>query len=325
MIIKVPASLEPNARRDIENFIRDIANVTERGAKPFFRRVRKIRQAVKSYHNPFDPVKKTFVKDYKCIDDFRRYMHIDLGHTGDSVGIAMSHVPMFVNREEIDTDTREIEYVQSPVVKIDFWGKIRASKRQEIILSDIREIVYDLSRRGFYFGIISFDRFQSIDSLQILRRYGYTAGHFSVDRTSNYLEIDYDSNELGYKKKSTEGNTNAAHVVLRDLCYDDRLLLPESSNFYDVDYLEEEMKNAQETKTGKVDHPPGGSIDVEQAVAGACTHAVINERMLQLTSEEENSEKYGDKFYRTADDGITSKLLTNDFMGHSPTDPRTIK
>lgn len=326
MIIRVPKSLEPGARRDIENFIRDIANITERGAKPFFRRVRKIKGAFKKYKNPFDPFKKIFPTDYRCLDEFKRYIHIDLGHTGDSVGIAMAHVPYFVDREEIDTNTREVEFVQSPVVKIDFWGKIRASKRQEIILSDIREIIYDLSRRGFYFGLISFDRFQSLDSLQILRRYGYTAGHFSVDRTTSYLEIDYEGDtDIGYKKKSTEGNTNAAHVVLRDLIYDDRILLPDSSKWYDIDYLEEEIRNAQETKTGKVDHPPSGSIDVEQAVAGASTHCVINEKMLKLTPEEEDSSRYEDKFYQTVEEGISKKLLSNDFEGYSPTDPRNIR
>jgi hypothetical protein len=253
-------------------------------------------------------------------------MHIDLAHTGDSVGIAMAHVPYFVDREEVDTNTKEVEFVQSAVVKVDFWGKIRASKRQEIVLADIREIVYDLSRRGFYFGLITFDRFQSLDSLQILRRYGYVAGHFSVDRTTNYLEVNYDTeSELGYVKKSTEGNTNAAHVVLRDLIYDDRLLLPDSKKWYDIDYLEEEIKNAQETKTGKVDHPPSGSIDVEQAVAGSCTHCVINEKMLKLSPVEEDSERYADKFYKTAEDGIKNKLLTSDIDGYSPLDPRNIK
>lgn len=254
-------------------------------------------------------------------------MHIDLGHTGDSVGIAMAHVPYFVDREEIDTQTRETDFVKAPMVKIDFWGKIRASKRQEIILSEIREIVYELSRRGFYFGLITFDRFQSIDSLQILRRYGYTAGHFSVDRTSNYLQLTFDpESEIGYKKVSTEGNTNAAHVTLRDLLYDDRLMLPKLPKHYDIDYLEEEIKNAQETKTGKVDHPPGGSIDVEQAVAGACTHCVVNEKMIDLNSEEEAMEKVQDQFYRTAGERIDNKLLTKDFNeGTLPIDPRSIQ
>ncbi|MFW9949855.1 MAG: hypothetical protein ACFFKA_07005 [Candidatus Thorarchaeota archaeon] len=327
MIIKVPLSLKSRAMQDLDNFIRDIANVTETGTRPFIRRRKKIRMAVKDYLNPFLPLTKDFLPGYQCIDDYRRFMHIDLAHTRDSVGIAMCHVPTFVEREEIDTFTKEIERVLLPVVKVDFWGKLTAMKREEIILSDVREIIYKLSKLGFYFGLITFDRFQSLESIQTLRRYGYIAGHHSVDRTTSALIIDYeDKSEVGYTKQSTEGNNNATHVALRDLLYDDRLEVPNSDDIYDTDWFVYETENAQYTKTGKIDHPPTGSLDVEQAIAGSVFHAINNEKTIMETEEERYKKESEDKFYKTAEEKIDDRLLKNNLEGYSlPIDPRSIE
>lgn len=325
MILKVPASLYPNAKRDIENFIRDIANVTERGSRPFIRRRKKIKHAIKEYLNPFNPIYKTFAPDFKCHDNFLRYVHIDLGLTRDAVGIGCVHVPRFVEREELDSVTKEVRKVLEPLVRVDFWGRIVAPKNEEIILSEVREIIYDLSLRGFYFGLITFDRFQSIESVQTLRRTGYLAGHLSVDRTTSALMLD-PKNEIGYKKVSTEGNFNAAHGALKDLMYDDRLEVPSSLHFYDFDYFLTECQNAQVTKTGKIDHPPGGTLDVEQAVAGACFHAVNNERMAILTEAEEQTVRAQDSYYKDVEAFADHHLLSNrdQNLGRS-IDPRKIE
>lgn len=330
MIIKVPNSLLQFAKQDIENFIRDIANITERGAKPFFRRIKKINEAVKDYPNPFNPINKTFSQDFQCQDKFRRYMHIDLATTKDAVGISMAHVPKFEERELIDTILKIPRKVLVPHVYVDFWGKIRALKRQEIVLYEIRDVIYDLSRRGFYFGLITFDKFQSIDSIQTLRTNGYTVGHLSVDRTTSLLEVCDDSldsrNQFGFRKISTEGNYNAAHGVLKDLIYDNRVDFPNSKNQYDTDYLVSEIKDAQETKTGKVDHPPSGSIDVEQSVAGSAYHCVNNEKMIMYSEDEKELRKTEDTYYSTVEEKIDSKLLNrNNYDQFGSTfDPRDI-
>src|SRR3989339_763136 len=191
MIIRVPKSLQSSAQRNIENFIRDIANISQRGIHPFIRRKRKIKDCKKPYPNLFNPFTKTFDPDFICKDTFRRFMHIDLGQNRDAVGIAMCHVPSFVDREvwlenPNDKDKLKIEKVKLPVVKCDFWGRITVRKGEDIILGEIRELIYELARRHFYFGLISFDRFQSLDSIQILRTYGFRAGHLSIDRTAHW-------------------------------------------------------------------------------------------------------------------------------------------
>lgn len=327
MILRVPNSLYSRARQDIDNFIRDIANVTETGARPFIRRRKKIKQAVKDYRNPFIPNLLDFDSGFRCFDNFRRYMHVDLATTRDSVGIAMCHVPRFVQREEIDSYTKEIQRILLPVIRVDFWGRISALKREEIVLSDIREIVYKLSKLGFYFGLITFDKFQSLESIQTLRRYGYIAGHHSVDRTTSSLILDVGKkSENGYSKISTESNYNSSHVAIRDLLYDDRLEVPNSDHIYDTDWFVYETENAQYTKKGKIDHPPSGSLDVEQAIAGSVFHAVNNEKMMVETEAEISKRESQDAFYSTAEEKIDRKLLTNELLDYKmPVDPRSIE
>jgi hypothetical protein len=166
-----------------------------------------------------------------------------------------------------------------------------------------------------------------LESIQTLRRYGYIAGHHSVDRTTSSLILNTGKKtENGYSKISTEGNYNASHVTLRDLLYDDRLEVPKSDHIYDTDWFVYESENAQYTKKGKIDHPPSGSIDVEQAIAGSTFHAVNNEKMMVETESEMAKRESQDTFYATAEENIDRKLLPNDLLGHTlPINPRDIE
>jgi hypothetical protein len=59
-IIRVPKSLLVSAKRDLPNFIRDIANFTQRGARPFIRRMTAIKNMRSGLENPFNPFKLNF-------------------------------------------------------------------------------------------------------------------------------------------------------------------------------------------------------------------------------------------------------------------------
>jgi hypothetical protein len=334
MIIRVPNDpmLYNSAYRNIENFIRDIACVPRAGIQPFIRRRKKVYSAIKSYRNPFNPYTYSFDPDFKCTDKYQRYMHIDLGVTKDAVGISMAHVPRVVSRHTIEEKSKKSMQVDLPVVRVDFWGRITVAKGEEIVLADIRELIYELSRRGFYFGLITFDRFQSIDSIQTLRSYGYTCGHFSVDRTSSTLELDRKRrggnekpNPLGYNKKSTEGNTMYAMMTLKDLMYDDRLELPATRlDLYDKDWFAEECIQSQEVN-GKIDHPTVGTIDVMHSVAGSTTHAIVNEKIFVTTDTEKELNEVQDKLYTSA---IERESRIDRFLGtpayNQDTDPRNL-
>lgn len=331
MIIRVPNDpmLYQSAYSDTEKFIRDIACWPRTGIQPFIRRRRKVKECIKDYPNPFNPESISFDPDFVCKDNFRRYMHIDLAKNRDAVGISMVHVPYFVEREIIEETKKRRIKTKVPHIKCDFWGRVTVRKGEEIVLADIREAVYELSRRKFYFGLITFDRFQSLDSIQTLRNSGYVSGNFSIDRTTSILELESvyklgeTKNPLGYNKRSTEGNYNYAVSALKDVIYDDRFEVPATATkYYDKDYFFEEAINAQEER-GKVDHPPRGSLDVFQSIAGGVTHAITNERFTFIGESEEEYSKLEDPFYKVASE-IDKILLTSDPLYTRVQDPRDI-
>src|SRR5690606_25525558 len=330
MIIRVPNDpiLYKSARSNPENFIRDIACYPRTGIQPFIRRRKKIKQAEKDYPNPFNPESLTFDPGYECKDNFPRYMHIDLAKNKDAVGISMCHVPRFVERNIIEEKTKRPIKIMAPVIRFDFWGRIKVDKGQEIVLSDIREIIYFLSGVHFWFNLITFDRFQSLDSIQILRAYGYVVGNLSIDRTTSVLEVERKRkgetlNPLGYTKRSTEGQYNYAMVALKDTMYDDRLEVPKlNTKYYEKDYIRVECEQAQEIR-GKIDHPSTGTIDVMQSMAGSTVEAVVNETMLAYNSQEELAEEDVDTFYRS-DEADRYFLQRNENFGSESTDPRLI-
>jgi hypothetical protein len=86
---------------------------------------------------------------------------------------------------------------------------------------------------------ISFDTFQSVDSMQILRQEGFITGPHSVDRTS----LPYD--------------------VTKTAFYDGRVKAPSHEKA-----LSEIVRLERDPQSGLIDHPPNFSKDCADAVAG---------------------------------------------------------
>jgi len=165
--ITVPLELKALFLKDPENFIRDVACISTESTRPFFKRHDKIIEAFeKGFKNPFNDQTLEFDEDFRsCVDDVhRRFMHVDLGLTKDAVGISMCHSPGFEDREEIEFDDKKMigHSVRVPSVKFDFLGRIKSVRGEEILLSRIRELIYEISRRGFYLALITFDGFQCL-------------------------------------------------------------------------------------------------------------------------------------------------------------------
>ena len=102
----------------------------------------------------------------------------------------------------------------------------------------------DLKRRGFQVARVSYDGFQSADSMQLLNAAGVRTKRVSVDR-----------DEIAWR-------------TLRDLIYEARISLPGS------DLLVDELLNLRKLINGKVDHPSLGSKDLADAVAGSVLGAL---------------------------------------------------
>lgn len=174
-------------------------------------------------------------------------IHGDMAISGDKAGVAMCHVKNYEKRDWAIPGGAYLE--QRPIVKVDFAhaftsdGGCKPAPR-EVQIRWYRKLIWTLRSKGFEIAFVSFDNFQSADSLQILESWGIEAEKASTDRTPDLYN------------------------TLRDVMYDGRL------EGYKHDFLTHEIRTLSLLKNGKIDHPPNGSKDIADALAGAVTGAV---------------------------------------------------
>jgi len=108
------------------------------------------------------------------------------------------------------------------------------------------ELILELVGRGFNVAQVSYDGWQSASSIQRLRKRGVNARVVSVDRNLS------------------------AYDTLKEMINLGRLRICDYEPFF------EEARRLRLVRGTKVDHPPGGSKDVTDAVAGAVSEAVRN-------------------------------------------------
>ena len=95
--------------------------------------------------------------------------HVDLGLTGDSAGVAVGWVEGFTKVPRSD-NTFEL----MPQINLDLILEVRPPRGGEIEFEDIRKLFYKLREQGMNLNWISFDSYQSADSIQILRQQGFS-------------------------------------------------------------------------------------------------------------------------------------------------------
>ena len=107
--------------------------------------------------------------------------------------IYYSHSDLGLNRDKAVTT---IGHQESALTVIDLVYIVDPGEEGIVDFSRIRAIFYDAASRGFKFGYVTFDQFASIDTIQELRKKGYSVGIHSVDRTPDsynaWLESHYD-------------------------------------------------------------------------------------------------------------------------------------
>lgn len=188
-----------------------------------------------------------FAPDFRPVLGALYAVHGDMAITGDRAGIAMCHVRSWDRRDWMTPSGPVME--ARPIVKVDFAGAFEADARavpaaREVQIRWYRKLIWELRSRGFQILGVSFDNFQSADSLQILQSWGIEARKASTDRTT----------EL--------------YSTLRDVLYDSRL-----DGYYNATLIGE-LQRLSLLRNGKIDHPPGGSKDIADALAGATAFAV---------------------------------------------------
>lgn len=182
-------------------------------------------------------------------------LHADLAITGDRAGISMCHVKNW-ERREIQQGRAEYKNYQEddrPIVKVDFVACYEADlqaivdgelRPREIQIRWFRNLVRELRRRGFVIGMVTLDRFQSEDTIQTLNSWGIPSERLSVDTSP------------------------VPYTTLREVIYDGRL-----DGYYN-ELLYIELEGLNKMPSGKIDHMPGSSKDLADALCGATIDAI---------------------------------------------------
>jgi len=211
-VIDVPLELRKSFDEDLDQALRDMAGVATFNVSPLIRDRASVHEAVsENMRHPFSRteiicdidddslIEESFIAkrvvrvvgskhvprlNPKC----PRFIHVDIGLTDDALGIAMGHVAGSVKVERIDAEGL-VSTVSNPFIIIDLMLRVRAPNGGEVDLSKVRAFILFLNRI-FSIAKVTYDQFQSSDSIQILKKHHIDAGHQSVDRKEDaYLSL----------------------------------------------------------------------------------------------------------------------------------------
>ena len=239
LVVPVPIEYLKSFERDMVGSLRDIAGVSTLARYPYIFNAEAVSESfgrnlpiINTEEHDFDSdfQLKVFTKRF-VNPEYPRWVHVDLSISGDSTGIACGHVKGFKKTESGE---------MLPLIHIDFILRVNPPRGDEIKFSKVRDFIYKMRELGLPIRWVSFDGFQSTDSLQILRQKGFTAGYISLDTTT-----------LGYE-------------LTKNAFYDGRLSCPPHKQCL-KEFLSLEKIIVNKVK---IDHPPAGSKDCSDAVAG---------------------------------------------------------
>lgn len=241
LIVDVPEEYRTEFQDDMMNALRDIAGVSTLATHPYMLNTEAVSEAFGRNSSVLSTHTCDFMQTKLAIlpKRFRhtsepRFVHIDLGITGDAAGVACGYVRGFRKVKVGDG-----LYETLPVIAYDFTLRIVPPRGDEIQFHKIRDLLYKLRGLGLPIKWVTLDTFQSRDTIQTLRTKGFITGSVSVD------------------------TDNAPYDTLKSAIYQGRALVPEHP------HAQLELVSLERnTKKNKIDHPSNGSKDVADAMAG---------------------------------------------------------
>jgi hypothetical protein len=247
-LIEIPTTYRRDFDNNPEKALRDLAGIPPASGDPFISLVYKIEDARDRWKqrfqvsSPVDP-RGQIAKWLRAQDALKRAAHIDMAFSGqgDALALSMGHVS-----GQVETEDGE----KKPYIIIDLIYRVQAPAGQEIFLQDIRRLIYDLrEERKFRLVKVTMDGFQSTDTRQQLQRRRIFSEIVSVDKNL------------------------APYYDLREAIYEDRIEFPEymvKLRREDSHLTEVAIKELMELVDNgiKIDHPPDGSKDVADSLAG---------------------------------------------------------
>ena len=265
-IIDVPEEYRPDFERDLPRAVQDIAGASTDAMHSFITRQETVYAAIdEDLSHPFTALEWEFGSEGDFVwaklaeqgqrklrggyvevfwkpkrnPEAPRHVHVDTSINGDSTGIAMGHIPGWVEVVRMSPDGEQYAEI-APSFEVDFMLKVRPPPGEDIFLPEIRRLVYELIDHGFQVASFSCDSYQSAEMIQQIRARGIKAEVISVDRT------------------------NEAYDALKSALYEGRFTM------YHYEPVIQELLALERTSSGKIDHPLAGSKDVSDALAGMC-------------------------------------------------------
>jgi len=277
IVEKVPLMYYNDFKENLEDSIRDICGIATYGSRPWIAFREKIFECaidcptehpftkssiILDFRNPLDIADDIF--DYKVVSKIEfsmrrpklnpnsyRYIHVDLGLTGDSAGIAMAHVSPGNMKTVKVRYGGEVRMYTTGII-VDFMMKFDPPTASEIDISAIIKFIIDVQKYGYQLGQVSWDGFQSRQGIQELIKSGVNAKLQSVERSVEPYEM------------------------LR------AVILAGAIKYYKYEPFLDEAVYLQKGEKGKVDHLKGKSKDVSDAVCGAVYACMTNKMEIKI-------------------------------------------
>jgi hypothetical protein len=267
----VPIEYYYEFRNDPEGALRDVIGVSTDAITPFITQRHKVIEAVLRGTEKYDL--KPWV-DHQVVDlttqgmpqiieenlpsdrDTPRYVHVDLSKSQDRCGIAISRVDGYVS---VLSPTGVAEHL--PMVVVELAVGLTPNQQDHVDFAEVRKWITQLvAFYGFNIVKVTYDGFQSTESIQLWRKQGIRSDTLSTERS---LE---------------------PYTYLRDCFYQDRIAMVDN----EVGRLE--IVNLEyDERRGKVDHAPRFSNDIADAICGS-VYSAANSRLARRDAVTTTSE-----------------------------------
>ena len=251
-IVDVPTDFYKDFKQNLLQSIQDIAGMTVAGEGKLFNNKEVFKKAI------YEPEHPAFLKDTFIIStkletlpqdyinpewepeqpDKLRFMHLDQGIASDHYGLSSCFI------DHIDINEDETVSIH---VKFDFILNIIPPRPPaKVDIAKVRSLIPWLSQhKGINWGMITYDQFQSQESIQELDKAGFPVGYQSVDKTDE------------------------AYLLLVDYLYEEKVKMPYNDEFernlFNLVHFREKRK---------VDHTSTGGKDISDSVAGSLMNAI---------------------------------------------------
>lgn len=260
-VLEIPMTYFETFKRDPEHGLREIVGIATNAITPFIPQRHKIHEAASAWTTremkPWTTQSNYILNEYSKLNDNGmpiiipenipqdgkpRFIHVDLAVSSDRCGISICHIDGYM----------DVGGERLPYYVVDWVITLEPDSLNQVDIAEVRRWVVDLKLKyGINIARVSYDGYQSTESVQMIRKLGINSLNISVDKTLEPYE------------------------ALREAIYTNRLAMP------DNDLLRGELSglelnlNANQGK-GKVDHTPVIGKDAADAMCGAVFNASMS-------------------------------------------------